>query len=500
MTMTTPAHYRLSRTTILSGGASRATLVGGMPVTLMRLAPTSSSLIDAQRRIRVGPESPPAAGALARRLTDAGLAFREVADAEPSTYVELCDLAIVVPVHDPAVSLHPLKLALHDVLAAGAELIIVDDGSADPVRATAGATLIRHEVARGPAAARNAGAREACSRGRHTVAFLDADVVPLSGWLEPLLAHLREPGVVLAAPRIVAAYPRRFGVAGFETARSALDMGPEPAPVRPRGMVPYVPSAAFVLRLDRLPVVGDADAGPEAAPDVDPDVDPDAPFDESMRVAEDVDLCWRLHRGGARLRYEPAARVAHRHRLDASGMLARRELYGTGAARLAADHGDAVAPAVFSAQTLATVALLWWGRRWSTILAALLAADSARRVHRTTRNPVLTARLVSRSLAGAFRQLPSAMLRPYWPVTAVMTVVALPSKRTRRLAGVVGVAAVVEALDHWWGCREPRRLPADEPLGHVILHRLDDFAYGAGVWRSAIAGRSAAALRPDLRW
>jgi hypothetical protein len=36
-------------------------------------------------------------------------------------------------------------------------------------------------------------------------------------------------------------------------------------------------------------------------------------------------------------------------------------------------------------------------------------------------------------------------------------------------------------------------------LGHVILHRLDDLAYGVGVWRSAWAARSVGALRPELK-
>lgn len=52
---------------------------------------------------------------------------------------------------------------------------------------------------------------------------------------------------------------------------------------------------------------------------------------------------------------------------------------------------------------------------------------------------------------------------------------------------------------HWWAAREPGRWPVDEPLGHVVLHRLDDLAYGTGVWRSAWAARSAGALRPELK-
>ena len=54
-------------------------------------------------------------------------------------------------------------------------------------------------------------------------------------------------------------------------------------------------------------------------------------FDEDLRVAEDVDLCWRMAADGWRLRYDPVARVAHEHRVSLSTMLDRRRFYGTGA-------------------------------------------------------------------------------------------------------------------------------------------------------------------------
>jgi len=41
--------------------------------------------------------------------------------------------------------------------------------------------------------------------------------------------------------------------------------------------------------------------------------------------------------------------------------------------------------------------------------------------------------------------------------------------------------------------------PDLDPVRFAIARRLDDLAYGYGVWRSAIRGRSLAALLPDLR-
>ena len=78
---------------------------------------------------------------------------------------------------------------------AGCPVVVVDDGSAEPsevAAVAAGARLLRHERARGPAAARNAGLRAA---GTELVAFLDSDCVPEAGWLERLAGHLTDPRV-----------------------------------------------------------------------------------------------------------------------------------------------------------------------------------------------------------------------------------------------------------------------------------------------------------------
>jgi mycofactocin system glycosyltransferase len=149
------------------------------------------------------------------------------------------------------------------------------------------------------------------------VAFLDSDVVPEPGWLDPLLGAFADPAVGLAAPRIVALAPVRGWLGRYEALRSSLDLGPDPALVVPRSRVAYVPSAALVVRRDA------AGAG----------------FDDRMRVAEDVDLVLRLHGAGWRLRYEPAARVAHDHRTRPVQWWLRKAYYGTGAAPLALRHG-----------------------------------------------------------------------------------------------------------------------------------------------------------------
>src|SRR5699024_6322940 len=90
------------------------------------------------------------------------------------------------------------------------------------------------------------------------------------------------------------------------------------------------------------------EAGPGRAGDSGNSGDSGTAFDEAMHVAEDVDLCWRLHEAGWRLRYEPAAVVEHEHRVELRRWLGRKAFYGEGAAPLAERHRGAVAPMILA--------------------------------------------------------------------------------------------------------------------------------------------------------
>ena len=487
------------RTRILRrGGVVR--VLGGDPVTLITPAPAVVPLLDGSGTIST---ATPTGAALARALTDRGMAHpgpagtdsagTDSADTRAGVPRSLTRVAVVVPVRDDAAGVAALAKALVPELGRGLELVVVDDGSATPLTTATFTTapgrptrVLRHEWSRGPAAARNAGTAAAVEGGAEIVVYLDADVIPTPGWLDPLLAHLDDPRVAAVAPRIVAAEPGRFWVRGYETARSALDMGHEPARVRPRTRVAYVPSAALAVRPDRLP------EAPKGAGR--------GPFDERMHVAEDVDLCWRTDAAGCLVRYEPAARVAHRHRRSARPLLERRAFYGRGAAPLADRHGAHVAPAVAAPWSLAVAVGVWSGTPVGMVLALGATARAWWRTRALTGDGRAAAALVRRGTGASIRQLPEALLRPYWPLTAAALVVTARS-RSRAARGLrrrIAAAALVEGLWHWWSVREPGRLPVDEPVGHVVLHRLDDLAYGVGVWRSAWTARSLAALRPEF--
>jgi mycofactocin system glycosyltransferase len=459
-----PAGTRVAldrRARVLDGGAA---LLGGAPPRLLQLSEQARALLGAGALTVADPTSE----ALARRLLDAGIAHP--VQVPPAAVPPPAAVTIVVPVRDRPAGLGRVLGAAPPGVG---ELVVVDDGSADPyaiarVAGAAGARLLRHPVSRGPAAARNSGLAAAATP---LVAFLDSDVVPEPGWLEPLLAAFADPAVGLAAPRIVALPPVTGWLGRYEAVRSSLDLGPDPALIVPRSRVAYVPSAALVLRR--------AAAG--------------SGFDETMRVAEDVDLVLRLYAARWRLRYVPAARVAHEHRTSFGAWWLRKAFYGTGAAPLALRHPGAVPPLVLTPTSAAIAGLLLTARPVAMAPAALLAAVATARLARRlrVRRPTVTAaRLVALGALGAAGQAADAVNRHYWPVTVL---VALLSRRARHR--VLAVALAEGVLD-WWRHRDRDDRVRPGLLGHLVAHRLDDLAYGAGLWWGAWRERTAEPLRP----
>ncbi|WP_222194666.1 mycofactocin biosynthesis glycosyltransferase MftF [Modestobacter italicus] len=445
-------------------------LLGGSPARLLRLAPAARELLAGDRLVVTDGRS----AALAARLLDAGVADPEVRP------VPRPDVTVVVPVRDRTDGLARLLAALRaDPGTAGRPVVVVDDGSAEPsgvVAAAGDARVVRHDTARGPAAARNAGLRAA---GTPLVAFVDSDCVPEPGWLAVLAGHLADPRLALVAPRITALDPAREGtalepaqpgwVARYEALTSALDMGPAAARVAPGTAVSYVPSAALLARRAAL----------------------GTGFDEGMPVAEDVDLVWRLTGAGWRVRYEPAARVAHDHRVALGDWLRRRAFYGTGAALLAQRHGPLVAPLVISPWSLAAWALPVLGGRLGVVGAVgVLGRASvllAQRVAAPGQRPPIgwAATLVVRGTASSGRALARTVTRHHWPLALAAAVV------SRRARWTVAAVAAGDAVLAWWPHRREIDLAA-----FAAGRRLEDLGYGAGLWAGALRARSVRALLP----
>jgi mycofactocin glycosyltransferase len=491
-------------------------LVGGSPIRWLRLSPAGRALVH---RLVAGEPVPPsdAAQRLTRRLLDAGLAHPR-----PPALPGSPDLAAVIPVRNDAAGLAATVAALvpqragravrayptsgavaddgrirpasavapHDAPVGPSSIVVADDASAVPVDQPAGVagadvTVVRRRVRGGPAAARNDGWR---ATGAEFVAFVDANCEPEPGWLARLLPHFGDPLVAAVAPRIVTApHPAAPGwLVAYEQVCSPLDLGAREANVRPRSPVPYVPTAALVVRRAALAAVGG--------------------FDETLRFGEDVDLVWRLVAAGWTVRYEPAATVRHPMRPTPAACLAQRFAYGTSAAPLARRHGAAVAPAVLSPWTATAWALLAAGQPLTAAAAAAAAAYSVAALAGTVPAPWKLRRPARQSdhppvrlpigeavrLAGGGHLLGGLTLaraiRRAWPPAAI--VLAAASRRSRpALLAALAVPTSVEWM---------RRRPAVDPVRFAGLHLADDLAYAAGLWTGCVRERSLGALRPEF--
>ena len=453
------------RVKVLGEGAA---LLGGSPTRLLRLAPAAQTML-ADGRLEVHDAQ---SAQLARTLLDA-----TVAHPRPASGPSHRDVTVIIPVRDNAFGLNRLVRALR-----GMRVVVVDDGSVLPVLAEdfdgtyCNVTVLRHDRSKGPSAARNTGLA-ACETD--FVAFLDSDVVPRRGWLEALLGHFCDPTVALVAPRIVGLQEPENLVARYEAVRSSLDLGHREAPVVPYGTVSYVPSAAIICRRTALKDVGG--------------------FDETLKSGEDVDLCWRFIEAGARLRYEPIALVGHDHRTQLREWFVRKAFYGTSAAPLAVRHPGKTAPLVISGWTLLAWILMAMGSGFGYVASTLVAGMTGRRIAQSLSavdtEPTEVAALAAKGLWSAALQLASAICRHYWPIALIAAVF------FRRCRHLVLIAAVLDGVVDW----VTRNRTADDDVkrvglpAYLLLKRLDDIAYGLGLWQGVVRERNLGALKPQIR-
>ncbi len=373
-----PASFSLESDSTTARFDDESVVMGGSPLRLFRLSSRARALVDRwSAGETVGDR--PSEGALARRLVSSG-SFVATPHPEPNgaaSSPSVGDVTVVVPVRDRSDQLDRL---LGSMAGVGA-VVVVDDASADPaatekVAARHGAIFVGLASNVGPAGARNAGLAAALTP---IVAFVDSDCEPTPGWLGPLLDHFLDPLTAAVAPRIVSSVrggtgtKTRAGVASrYGAVRNPLDRGTRPAAVKPLSPLPFVPSAALLVRRDLT--------------------EGSALFDPRLRGGEDVDLVWRLVEAGWGVRYVPESTVVHDGPDGVVPLLGRRAFYGTTAAALWQRHGDAVAPVNVSGWSLA-VWVLVLRRRPAAALAVLAfsVALLATRLTGLVRDPVAVA-------------------------------------------------------------------------------------------------------------
>lgn len=438
-------------------------LIGGSPLRAIRLSDKARAMLSGGAlEVHDGDSA-----RLAARLLHANIALPVLGDP-----VAADELTVVIPVRDRCEQLDRVLTAL----AEGVRCVVVDDASDHPgnVRAVVDrhrAEVIALDVNVGPAGARNAGLRAVRTP---YVAFVDCDITVSTDTLLRLARHFEDGNVALVGPLVKglarSTKPRWFE--RYDERASSLALGNVAAVVRPGAAVGWLPSACLVGRVADLR----AD-GMEA-------------FDQTLRVGEDVDLVWRLVSAGRTVRYDPAEVADHDVRTTVAGWLGRKFVYGTGGAILAARHGANGAPAVLSPSMAVAALALLLRRPWSIPLAALCLAHGARtlatKLPPSPERPRLAADLATRGLGWAVRQESSLLLRHWWPAAAAACLV---SRRARR---TVASALVVDL------CIGLARHPRSNAVETVAGRRLDDLAYGTGLWVGCARSRSLAALK--VRW
>ncbi len=453
------------------------TLAGGTPYRVITMTERGARMV---RDLLTG--SPPNQAAATHeflgRLQAAGLLL---APTPPAT--DHHGVTVVIP----ALSAPEPLLELLRRLPVEVPVIIVDDGSPAPLTCLAterdGVQVLRHNHARGPAAARNAGAALVRTPW---IAFLDADTVPDMNWIAELKGQIEGPDgaapfdsqrVVLAAPRIYPLPGSGLG-AWFEQRVCALDLGGAPSDVGIGKSVSYVPSAAMLVWTEAFCAVGG--------------------FDESMQVGEDVDLVWRLAPHG-RIRYLPGVRVGHRPRGSLHKALNRRRAYGTSAADLGRRYpgalrhvdvsvwsfgpwllGVVVNPLLGAAAAAATAVISPWGMPG-------LSAKHARRL--AIRGHLLASGALNRWL-----------IRPMFPA-AVLVGLLNPRVGRRLLVTAVAGFGYLVTMDI-----RSARATTSNPITAIrlsaeslVARTLDDTAYSIGVWQGALTHRTFEPLLPRVR-
>jgi glycosyltransferase involved in cell wall biosynthesis len=223
------------------------------------------------------------------------------------------EISVVVPCFRSPDRLRALleALAAQDLPTEQFEVVVVDDGSPEPLASTARvfAGRLRLHVHRqanaGPAAARNRGAEVACA---DLLAFTDDDCRPARDWLSRLLAaHRAHPEAMLGGHVV-----------------NAVD--DDPAAEASQLLVTFVyewfdddhPSRFFASNNLAAPREGYLALGG---------------FDTTFPRpgGEDRELCERWHRDGRPLTEVPDAVVHHFHVMGVRGLLRQHRNYGRGA-------------------------------------------------------------------------------------------------------------------------------------------------------------------------
>ena len=428
-------------------------VLAGSPLTYFGVTDAGSKILDAIETNSLLPENH-------AQLTDRLLATGAV-HPKPKNTAALSDITVVIPAYiTSSESLADLKKLVTSL--AGLTIVIVDDASPHAVNID-GARVIRHDTNKGPGAARNTGIATVTTA---VVACVDTDVMVTSQQIATLAAYVIDAHVGAVAPRITCTNNQSF-ISEFESHHSPLDLGPIPALVRPMSRVSYLPATVLVCDVQLLRNAGG--------------------FDDSIRMGEDVDLVWRLIENGISCRYVPSIECPHTPRSSMRKILKQRYDYGTSAALLDQRHPRAASPLRANALLLTTATTALMGYVYFAMILVVPTMVYFMISLRSTSIPIATrTQLAWKGLVSTTRLLARAIMRAWWPLFFIASVVSL------RLGVMLTFSAFVPPIVGLL-----RKKPG-YPIRYLVMRILENLAYGAGVWAGAIRARSLRCLLPVI--
>ena len=481
-----PLRYRLREGVRLEPGAGGAArVVSGSPLNVVSVNAAAAHLLELTRDGTSVSDIAAELGTSAERVFALcehlrGRGMLEVGRAASSPEF-VPSVTVIVPTRDRADDLADCLDAIsrleypRDRLG----LIVVDDGSTDPVAiaevaALHGARLLVNERNRGPSYSRNRAAREAAGE---LLAFIDSDCVAGPGWLVELTQYFLWDHVGAVGGRTIGYYGDS-SLDRYEEVASPLDMGKH-LRLETRGAGSfYVPTCNLLVRRSLYQDLGG--------------------LREDLLVGEDVDFCWRLRAHGEYLVYAPEGLVRHKHRNRLGAMLRRRAAYGTSEATLQGLHPDKrkrfpAAPAPLATTALLSAALVG---RSSWLLPASLAPaiwDGRRRARRLRRNGVdlPTRDVYSSVLRGHLSMLYFVYFHLVRYYLAPLAAIGVLVPGFRRLATVAALYS--SAIDY--AARRPR-LSYPVYFGYYLAEHA---AYQVGVIKGCVGARSFRSYLPALQ-
>lgn len=214
--------------------------------------------------------------------------------------------------------------AIAPEIAAGREVIVIDNGPDDVTRTVAETAGARYDVEPRPGVSRAKNRGIAMAQG-DVVVCVDDDVRPEPGWIEPLLRRFDAPDVGVVTGLVLPAELDTDAQIGFEH-----DLG-----FGGMGLIPLVFDSAFLRDCPGSPPLWEIGAGANMAirrevalkvGGFDPRVGPGV----AGGAGDDTEFWQSVLLNGFSIRYEPLSVVRHKHRDTLADLKRQAHGYGKG--------------------------------------------------------------------------------------------------------------------------------------------------------------------------